>query len=74
MGQTGHPDVVAAVDRLVEVAVRRNVPMGQSMGFNPEIVARAVEKGVSWICCDGDWHMLFPQAKQLCDRMRTLAS
>ena len=74
LGQADHPDVVAALDRLIEVAVQKNVPMGQSIGFNPEVIERAVAKGVSWICADGDWHMLFPVAKRICDQMRSLSS
>ena len=73
LGQTDHPDVVAALDQLIEVAVQKNVPMGQSIGFNPEVIERAVAKGVSWIYADGDWHMLFRVAKRLCDQMRSLS-
>jgi 2-keto-3-deoxy-L-rhamnonate aldolase RhmA len=73
LGQTGHPDVAEALDRLIDAARKKNVPMGQSIGFNPEVVQRAIEKGVSWICADGDWHMLFPQAKRVCDQIRSLS-
>jgi len=74
IGQTSHPDVVAALDRLIEAARQKNVPMGQSIGFSPEAVRNAIQKGVSWVCADGDWQMLFPQAKRICDEIRSISS
>jgi len=74
LGQPGHPDVVAALDRMLEAVVRKKIPMGQSIGFDSQAISRAVARGVSWICADGDWHMLFPRAKDLCDQIRTLSS
>lgn len=74
LGQIDHPDVVAALDRLIEVAVEKHIPMGQSIGFDPELIRRQVAKGVSWICASGDWHMLFPAAKQMCEQVRSIAA
>ncbi len=65
LGQPGHPDVVAAMQRMLDAARARGVPMGQSVGADPDVLRHWIDAGVSWICAGGDWHLLAPAAKQL---------
>ena len=71
LGQTGHPDVVAAMQRMLDAARARGVPMGQSIGPDPAALRHWIDAGVNWICSGGDWHLLYPAARTL---YRTMSS
>ena len=72
LGQTGHPDVIAAIQRMLDAALARGVPMGQSIGPDPEVLRHWIEGGVSWICSGGDWHLLYPAARNLYELMSSM--
>lgn len=50
----------------------KGVPMGQSLGFDPAVARRWIDVGVSWFSSGGDWHLLFPAAKSLCEQIKVL--
>lgn len=70
LGQTGHPDVVAAMQRMLDAARARGVPMGQSIG--PDGLRHWIDAGVNWICSGGDWHLLYPAARTLYKTMSSM--
>lgn len=69
LGNPGHPDVVSAIQKMLDAAQDRNIPMGQSIGPKPEDLRYWIERGISWICSSGDWHLLYPAAKKLRELM-----
>ena len=71
-GQGGHPDVVAAVRKVLQAAIDRGIPAGQSCGFDAESVRPWVDMGISWISCDGDWISLFKEAKQVAGALKAM--
>jgi 2-keto-3-deoxy-L-rhamnonate aldolase RhmA len=68
-GQGGHPDVTAAVRKVLQAAIDRGIPAGHSCGFDPVCVREWIDMGVSWISVDGDWGMLFNHAKWVVDEL-----
>ena len=72
LGQMDHPDVVAALQRMLDTAIARGVPMGQSIGPDPDVLRHWIKGGVSWICTAGDWHLLYPAARKLYELMSSM--
>ena len=68
------PEVQAALHRLADACKAKGIPMGQSVGFDPDRVRTWVDAGVSWICCGGDTHLLWPAAKAMHDQMRQIGA
>ena len=64
-GQGGHPDVIAAVRRVLQAAIDRGIPAGHSVGYEPDAVRPFIDMGISWISVDGDWITLFKHAKRV---------
>jgi uncharacterized protein (DUF1800 family) len=50
------------------------MPMGQSVGFDPDVIKYWMDSGISWICSGGDWHLLQPAAQAMHDTMREFAA
>ena len=48
------------------------VPMGQSIGPDPKALRHWIDGGVSWICSGGDWHLLYPAARELHELMSSM--
>ena len=69
-GQPGHPDVVAAVDRVYAAAIKKGIPAGHSTGYDPEGIKRWLAMGLSWISVDADWQILFRHARIVADAIR----
>jgi len=65
LGQTGHPEVVAAMQRMLDVARAKGIPMGQSIGPNPDVLRHWIDGGISWICSGGDWYLMYQSAEKL---------
>lgn len=54
LGQTEHPEVQKLCDRIAGVARKAGVPFGTSIGDDPAVVRRWIERGVDWIATGGD--------------------
>ncbi len=70
LGQTGHPDVVKLCDRIAEVAKRRGVPFGVSMGDDPDAVRRWIDRGVDWIATGSDTGSLVAGGRRALEQAR----
>ena len=70
LGQTGHPDVLKLCDRIVEVAKRRGMPLGVSIGDDPAVVRSWIERGVDWIATGGDTGHLLAGARRALEQAR----
>lgn len=69
MGQVGHPDVVAAIDRVAEVCRSASIPLG-IFGATAESVRPYIEKGFNLIVAGVDSLMLSSAAGELLKQLR----
>lgn len=65
LGQTKHPEVIALLDEIGEKARKYNIPLGVSMGYDPETVRQWKERGIAWIGMGQDFSLLAQAAKEL---------
>jgi 2-keto-3-deoxy-L-rhamnonate aldolase RhmA len=72
MGQTSHPRVMEAIDRVIEACKRRKVWCGTSIGYSPELVRRWISKGINWIQSSGDWMILRESASLIAKDLRSI--
>ena len=49
IGDIDHPDVVAAMEKVIEAAKNVGMPVGSGMGMDPEFAFKQVERGVQWL-------------------------
>jgi hypothetical protein len=49
------PEVVDAMNNVLEKAAQSPVAAGVAMGYNPATIAVWLEKGLQWINFNGDW-------------------
>ena len=73
-GQSGHPDVVAAVETVYKAAIQKGIPAGHSTGYDPQGIQRWLALGLSWIAVDGDWITLYRHASEVARRIREIRS
>jgi 2-keto-3-deoxy-L-rhamnonate aldolase RhmA len=72
MGQTSHPRVMEAIDRVIETCKRRKVLCGTSIGYSPELVRQWVGKGINWIQSSADWLVLQESASLIAKDLRSI--
>src|SRR5262249_41464490 len=49
MGEPRHPDVLRAIDKVLEGAGRKGIPVGIGIGADPQTVNEWIAKGMRWI-------------------------
>ena len=54
LGQVEHPDVVAAMERVIAAASARGLPVGSGMPVDLEYAAVQARRGVQWLQIGGD--------------------
>ena len=54
LGQIHHPDVVAAMERVIAAAQAQNLPVGSGMPIDPEFAVLQASRGVQWLQMGGD--------------------
>lgn len=70
-GQTTHPDVLKAAERVIACTTQTEKWMGISMGYDPEAVRRWIGLGVQWIGLGSDFHTLYNHTKKMLDAVRS---
>lgn len=70
MGQVDHPEVVAAIDRVVAAAQRRGVRLG-IFGLTPEAVKPRFAQGFTMLVCGVDTLFLGHGARAFCSALRS---
>jgi 2-keto-3-deoxy-L-rhamnonate aldolase RhmA len=58
MGEPRHPEVLRAIEVLLESAGRRNLPVGIGMGADPKLANEWIEKGMRWVALGSDFALL----------------
>ena len=54
LGQTRHPEMLKLMDEYAAACREVDIPFGTSIGFDQQNVTEWIERGVNWICVDGD--------------------
>lgn len=57
-GQADHPEVLQAIDTVIDKARRKGVFVGLPVGDDPATVAAWIRKGVRWLAVGGDFFFL----------------
>lgn len=65
MGQTDHPDVIAAIATIAQTAKQAGLSVGIGMGAQAEFAQQAFELGVDWVQCGNDFEYMIRFADQL---------
>jgi 2-dehydro-3-deoxyglucarate aldolase/4-hydroxy-2-oxoheptanedioate aldolase len=58
MGEPRHPEVLRAIDTVLESAGQRGLPVGIGIGADPQFVKEWIEKGMRWIALGSDSSLL----------------
>jgi 2-dehydro-3-deoxyglucarate aldolase/4-hydroxy-2-oxoheptanedioate aldolase len=74
IGQPGHPDVLRALESVITRCRQAGVPVGISVGDDPEVLAGWVARGVHWLAMGGDVSLLLRAATQVAGRVRQQAA
>ncbi len=70
MAQSRHPDVMRAIDTVVEKARRAGIPVGTASGSQPEHIAEWIDKGMQWIMVGVDYTLMLEQADRIVGQAR----
>lgn len=65
-----HPDVLAAIDRILAQARNARIPVGIAVGVEPEFLVEWADKGIQWIAMGADFMLLGRAAAQLTKHVR----
>jgi 2-keto-3-deoxy-L-rhamnonate aldolase RhmA len=69
-GQPRHPDVLRAIDSVITQCRQAGVPVGTSVGEDPEILADWVARGVNWLSMGSDLSLMLRAAAQAIGHVR----
>jgi len=70
LGKIDDPEVVRAMDSVMEKVKRTQVFLGVSTGYNSDTLPVWLEKGAQWINLNVDWANLFIQSRSVVDAVR----
>jgi 2-keto-3-deoxy-L-rhamnonate aldolase RhmA len=74
MGQPRHPQVLQAIQTVIDSARRSGVFVGLGVGDDPEMLNEWVDKGAHWLAMGADFTLLLGAAGQIAGRVRAHAS
>ncbi len=77
MGHTGeprHPEVLRAIDRVIEKTRKTDVFVGIAIADDPVLLNGWVDKGVQWLSMGNDYSLLLRSANQVASAVRDHAS
>jgi 2-keto-3-deoxy-L-rhamnonate aldolase RhmA len=63
LGQIDHPEVMRAIDTIIQKTLQTGLFLGIATGFSPETTSRWIKKGIQWLCLNTDYVNLFVQSK-----------
>lgn len=70
MGDLEHPQVVAAIDHVIETARHAGLFVGTGMGPDPDYAARMAQRGVQWLQVGGDYSYMVAYIDQMSAAIR----
>jgi 2-dehydro-3-deoxyglucarate aldolase/4-hydroxy-2-oxoheptanedioate aldolase len=73
IGQSRHPTVLRTLESVIARCRQAGVPVGISVGEDPEVLVDWVARGVNWLAMGGDCSLLIRAATQVAARVREQA-
>jgi 2-dehydro-3-deoxyglucarate aldolase/4-hydroxy-2-oxoheptanedioate aldolase len=70
MGEPQHPDVMKAIDTVIEKCNRARMPVGMAVGHDPEVLMGWVNKGVNWLMSGNDFTLMLHTADYVAGTLR----
>lgn len=70
MGQPRHPEVLRAVDTVIERARKTGIYVGIALGEDPEPLKGWIDKGVQWLSVGGDYSLMLRAARDISGQLR----
>jgi 2-keto-3-deoxy-L-rhamnonate aldolase RhmA len=70
MGEPRHPDVLRAIDSVLDSAKSAGIPVGIAVGDDPDVLREWIDKGVSWIAIGADFLLLAAAAARSVQAVR----
>ncbi len=68
--QPRHPDVVKAMETVIEKARQANIPVGVSVGEDPELLCELADMGIQWLSMGVDVTLLIRAATEVAGKIR----
>src|SRR5215207_3319783 len=69
-GELEHPEVLAAIDLVIEKAGQAGVLVGTGMGPNSSYAASMAKRGIQWLQVGGDYSYMIEYAQQMTAEIR----
>ena len=70
MGEPQHPDVIKAVDTVIQKCNRARMPVGMAVGHDPEVLMGWINKGVNWLMSGNDFTLMLHTADYVAGTLR----
>lgn len=74
MGEPRHPEVLGAIERVIDRARQANVFVGIAIGDDVDMLNGWVDKGVQWLAMGGDFSLLVRAITEVAGKVRTHAN
>ena len=70
MGQPRHPEVLKAIQQVIEAAQKANCPIGLAVGDDVAILSEWIDKGIQWVTGGGDTSLMLKGADLVTSQLR----
>jgi 2-dehydro-3-deoxyglucarate aldolase/4-hydroxy-2-oxoheptanedioate aldolase len=70
MGQPRHPQVLSAIQTVIEAARKANMPVGIAIGDDVAMLQEWIDKGIQWVTGGGDTSLMLRSADQVTSQLR----
>ena len=68
--QPRHPDVIQAMQTVIDQAVKANIPVGVSVGNDPELLCALADMGIQWLSMGVDVTLMMWAATEVAGKVR----
>ena len=72
LGQVEHPDVIEAIDTIIEKVRKTGLYLGVATGYNPQTVRQWIAKGIQWIALNTDYVNMYKYSKMVIDDVHSI--
>ena len=70
MGEPRHPEVLAAIQKVIAAGRKANVPVGIAIGDDVVMLQEWIDKGIQWVTGGGDTALMLRSADQITNQLR----
>jgi 2-dehydro-3-deoxyglucarate aldolase/4-hydroxy-2-oxoheptanedioate aldolase len=70
LGQPRHPDVLAAIGKVIDACRKAGMPVGMGIGNDPAVINEWIAKGVEWVAMGNEYSLLITALDQVSRQVR----